>query len=323
MWTGSVRKKPKEASRESQEHIEELLTAADADKGSDTTKLVTYDPLKRYLLEISKYGRLSREEEKQLALKYRDHGDREAAYQLITSNLRLVVQIAMIYRKVYQNILDLIQEGNIGLMQAVKRFDPDRGTRLTTYAAWWIKAYILKFLLDNARMVKIGTTNTRRKILMNLNREKRELKSKGITPTTRLLAQNLGVDEDEILEVEKGMAGGDISLDAPVSDGDLSYGDTIQRMEAGVDEIIAQGEFRKLLEKKFAEFSENISERDKVILNQRLIAEEPLTLQQIADLYSVTREAIRVAEKRLVANLKAFMAESLKDVQEIRVGSSS
>jgi RNA polymerase sigma-32 factor len=301
-----------------------LLELKDEDLEPSSTRIAPYDPLRRYLLEIRKFGALSREEERVLASRYRETGDREAAYRLVTSNLKLVVKIAMIYQKVYQNLLDLIQEGNIGLLQAVRRFDPDRGTRLSTYAAWWIKAYILKFLLDNARLVKIGTTNTRRKILRNLNREKRELESKGITPTTQLLAENLGVDEAEILEVERGMSGADISLDAPIGgdDGNMRYADAIHRMEDSIDEKIAAGEFRDMLERKFEEFAETISERERIILNQRLIAEEPRTLQQIADLYGITREAVRVAEKRLIVKLKAFMLDSFKDVREIQVGST-
>jgi RNA polymerase sigma-32 factor len=283
----------------------------------DSTELARYDPLKRYLLEISRFAPLTREEEHRMALLYQE-GDREAAYRLVTSNLKLVVKIAMIYQKVYRNILDLIQEGNIGLIQAVKRFDPFRGTRLPTYAAWWIKAYIIKFLLDNSRMVKIGTTNTRRKILMNLNREKRELESKGITPTPQLLARNLGVEESEIIAVEQGMSGPDISLDAPVKgDSDLRIVDTLNLVEESVDEKIARGEFRDLIQGKFAEFERTLSERERVILNNRLIAESPQTLQQIADLYGVSREAIRVAEKKLIAKLKKYMTDSFKDVREI------
>jgi len=164
----------------------------------ESTDITRYDPLKRYLAEISRFTPLSREEEHRLAIDYQKTGDREIAYHLVTSNLKLVVKIAMIYHKVYRNLLDLIQEGNLGLIQAVKRFDPYRGTRLPTYAAWWIKAFILKFLLDNTRMVKIGTTNARRKILMNLNKEKRELEAKGIqtiaigdAKTVRELAANM------------------------------------------------------------------------------------------------------------------------------------
>ncbi len=292
---------------------------------SDSTEIVRYDPLRRYLAEISKFSPLDREEEHRLAVLYHKTGDREAAYRLITSNLKLVVKIAMIYQKVYRNLLDLIQEGNLGLIQAVKRFDPHRGTRLPTYAAWWIKAYILKFLLDNARMVKIGTTNTRRKILMNLNREKRELEAKGIVPTSKLLAENLGVDEQELLEVEQGMAGADVSLDAPIGDdgADTRYIDTFRLMEQSVDEKIAQGEFRELLEKKFAEFSQTLSERENVILTRRLIADKPETLQQIADRYGISREAVRVAEKKLVSKLKKYMIESFGDVREIEIHLSS
>ncbi len=284
-----------------------------------STEITRYDPLRRYLAEISKFKLLSRDEEHHLAVHYRETGDRETAYRLVTSNLKLVVKIAMIYHKVYRNLLDLIQEGNLGLIQAVRRFDPDRGTRLPTYAAWWIKAYILKFLLDNTRMVKIGTTNARRKILMNLNKEKRELEAKGIVPTSKLLAENLGVDEEELREVEQGMAAPDVSLDAPLGneEGGTHYIDTLHLMEQSVDEKIAHGEFRELLEKRFAEFSETLSERERVILTQRLIADEPATLQQIADRYAISREAVRVAEKKLINKLKKYMVESFGDVREI------
>jgi RNA polymerase sigma-32 factor len=284
-----------------------------------STEIAPYDPLRRYLAEISRFVPLSRDEEHKLAVQYRETDDRETAYRLVTSNLKLVVKIAMIYHKVYRNLLDLIQEGNLGLIQAVRRFDPFRGTRLPTYAAWWIKAYILKFLLDNARMVKIGTTNTRRKILMNLNREKRELEAKGIAPTSKLLAENLGVDEQELREVEQGMTGQDISLDAPLSNenSDTHYIDTLRLMEQSIDEKIAQGEFRDLLEKRFADFAKTLSERERVILTRRLIADEPETLQQLADQYGISREAIRVAEKKLIAKLKKYMIESFGDVREI------
>ena len=284
-----------------------------------STEITRYDPLRKYLAEISRFSPLSRDEEHKLAVQYHETGDREAAYRLVTSNLKLVVKIAMIYHKVYRNLLDLIQEGNLGLLQAVKRFDPDRGTRLPTYAAWWIKAYILKFLLDNSRMVKIGTTNVRRKILMNLNREKRELEAKGIVPTSKLLAENLGVDEEELQNVAQGMSGPDVSLDAPVGDenGDKHYIDTLHLMEESVDEKIAHGEFREMLEKKFADFSATLSDREREILRRRLIAEQPETLQQIADRYGISREAVRVAEKKLVSKLKKYMIESFGDVSEI------
>lgn len=292
----------------------------------ESTEITRYDPLRRYLAEISHFTPLSREEEHRLAVDYHEKEDRETAYRLVTANLKLVVKIAMIYHKVYRNLLDLIQEGNLGLIQAVKRFDPDRGTRLPTYAAWWIKAFILKFLLDNTRMVKIGTTNVRRKILMNLNKEKRELEAKGIVPTSKLLAENLGVAEKEVKEVEQGMSGPDISLDAPLGnneDGDIHYIDTLHQMEQSVDDKIAQGEFRDLLERRFAEFANTLSERERMILNKRLIADDPETLQQIADCYEISREAVRVAEKKLIAKLKKYMVDSFGDVKEIEIHLSS
>jgi len=293
--------------------------------GSASTEIAPFDPLRRYLAEISRFAPLSRDEEHKLAVEYRETEDRETAYRLVTSNLKLVVKIAMIYHKVYRNLLDLIQEGNLGLIQAVRRFDPYRGTRLPTYAAWWIKAYILKFLLDNTRMVKIGTTNTRRKILMNLNKEKRELEAKGIEPTSKMLAENLGVDEAELMAVEQGMSGQDISLDAPLSDenSDTRYIDTLRLMEQSVDDKIAHGEFRELLEKKFAAFAETLSERERMILTRRLIADEPETLQELADQYRISREAIRVAEKKLIAKLKRYMIESFGDIGEIEFHLSS
>ncbi len=306
-----------ETEEEPKHEIAGLLELKDEDLQAD--KLAPYDPLRRYLYEISRFQVLSREEEHELAVRYYEHGDREAAYRLITSNLKLVVKIAMIYRKVYRNLMDLIQEGNVGLLQALKRFDPYRGTRLPTYAAWWIKAYVIKFLLDNTRLVKIGTTNERRKILMNLNREKRELEARGITPTTQLLAQNLGVEEADILDVEKGMAAPEVSLDAPVGseESGLRYADTLQALEENVDDKIAKGEFREMLQDKFAEFEETLSERERIILKQRLIAESPETLQQIADRYGISREAVRVAEKKLTKKLKKYMSESFGDVLNV------
>ncbi len=168
--------------------VEEVEESSDP---ADRMRLIRYDPLRHYLLEISKYEPLSQDEEQRLARLLRDHQDRDAARRLVTSNLKLVVQVAFLYNKVYSNLMDLIQEGNVGLLQAVKKFDPDRGTRLSTYATWWIKAYIIKFILDNFRIVRVGTTNDRRKVLMNLRKEKRKLEAQGITASPQLIAKAL------------------------------------------------------------------------------------------------------------------------------------
>ena len=280
--------------------------------------LVRYDPVRHYLLEISKYQPLTRGEEQHLARLYRDRQDREAARRLVTSNLKLVVKIAFLYNKVYANLMDLIQEGNLGLLQAVRKFDPDRGTRLPTYASWWIKAYIIKFILDNFRIVRVGTTNDRRKLLMNLRKEKQRLEAEGIAPTPRLIAKNLNVSEGDVIDVENSIRAHDLSLDATTSsDSNLYYLETLASTEDLIDEKLAAGELKDLIESKFAQFAEGLGERERVILLQRLIAEEPLTLQAIADRYGVTREAIRVSEKKLVEKVKDYMKEALQGVPEV------
>ncbi len=298
------------------EHEEPQISLEDDER----IELVRYDPVRHYLLEISKYQPLTAGEEQRLARLYRDSQDREAARRLVTSNLKLVVKIAFLYNKVYSNLMDLIQEGNLGLLQAVRKFDPDRGTRLSTYASWWIKAYIIKFILDNFRIVRVGTTNDRRKLLMNLRKEKQRLEAQGIAPTPRLIAHNLNVSEGDVIDVENSIRAHDLSLDAPTSgDSDLYYLETLATAEDLIDEKLAAGELKDLIESKFAQFSEGLGERDRVILRQRLIAEEPLTLQAIADRYGVTREAIRVSEKKLVARVKDYMKEALKGVPELDI----
>ena len=289
------------------------------DSKDDALKHSPYNPLRCYLYEISKFSPLSREEEHELATHYHKTGNRDSAIRLISSNLKLVVKIAMAYRKGNVNLMDSIQEGNIGLLHALKRFDPLRGTRLTTYAGWWIRAYIIKFLRDDTSLIRIGTTNARRKILVNLNREKGELEAKGIVPTTWLLARNLGVKEAEILDVEIGMAGFGISLDAPIGEEGtgMRVEDRLGTTEMRIDDQIAQSEFRDLLKSKFADFEQTLSEREREILTRRLIADDPETLQQIADRYGISREAVRVAEKKLIAKLKKYMIESFGDVREI------
>ena len=277
--------------------------------------LVRYDPVRHYLLEISKYQPLTRGEEQHLARLYRDSQDKEAARRLVTSNLKLVVKIAFLYNKVYANLMDIIQEGNLGLLQAVRKFDPDRGTRLSTYASWWIKAYIIKFILENFRIVRVGTTNDRRKLLMNLRQEKQRLEAQGIAPTPKLIAHNMNVSEGDVIDVENSIRAHDLSLDATTSsDSDLYYLETLASTEDLIDEKLAAGELKDLIESKFAQFAEGLGERDRVILQQRLIAEEPLTLQAIADRYGVTREAIRVSEKKLVGKVKNYMKEALQGV---------
>jgi RNA polymerase sigma-32 factor len=215
--------------------------------------------------------------------------------------------------------MDLVQEGNIGLIQAVKKFDPDRGTRLPTYASWWIKAYIIKFILDNFRMVRVGTTNDRRKVLLNLRKEKQRLEAQGIAASSHLLAEALNVSEEDVIAVEASIQSYDLSLDQKISDDSgASFLDTMASTEELIDEKLASGELKDLIESKFKTFADTLSEKERMILQKRLIAEEPLTLQAIADLFGVTREAIRVSEKKLIDKIKNYMKEAFKGLKEVR-----
>jgi RNA polymerase sigma-32 factor len=291
----------------------------DSQDSADRMQLIRYDPLRHYLLEISKYEPLNQDEERRLARLLRDHQDRDAARKLVTSNLKLVVKVAFLYNKVYANLMDLIQEGNVGLLQAVRKFDPDRGTRLSTYATWWIKAYIIKFILDNFRIVRVGTTNDRRKVLMNLRKEKRKLEAQGIAASPQLIAQALDVSEEDVIAVENSIQSYDLSLDQKVADdSESSYLESLASTEQLIDERLAAGELKEFVETKLSEFSNGLSEKEQIILQQRLLAEEPLTLQAIADKYGVTREAIRVSEKRLVEKIKTYMKEALSDIRDVR-----
>ena len=179
--------------------------------------LAPVDPFRRYLQEIARYPPLDREEELELARRYRETGDRAALFRLVTANLMLVVRIALSFRRAARNLLDLVQEGNLGLLKAIERFDPDIGARLATYAGWWIRAYMVKFLLDNVRMVRVGTTNARRKLLRNLHREHQRLEAEGYDVGPRLLAEHFGVSVEDVRDVQQALQSRDVSLDEPLS----------------------------------------------------------------------------------------------------------
>ena len=274
--------------------------------------LVRLDPLARYLAEVRRYPPLDRDEEIRLARSFRSTRDPETAQRLITSNLSLVVKIARLFRRAVVNVLDLIQEGNVGLLHALDRFDPEVGVKFSTYASWWIKAYILKYLLDNTRLVRVGTTNARRKLLYNLNREKRRLEAAGFTAGPKLLAERFGVSERDVVDVEQSLRGGDLALDAPVGeDGATTRGDLLASEEPSVEDEVARQELKDLLDAKLAVFRAGLSEKEAAILDARLLADTPATLQEIGDRYKITREAVRQAEKRLTDRLRAYLTAEL------------
>lgn len=290
-------------------------------KKKQEQSLVVLDPLQSYINKVKLYPELTSEEEFALAVKYRNEGDSEAAYKLVTANLMLVVKIAMKFKREFQNLLDLVQEGNVGLMQAVKKFDPIRGVRLPAYASWWIRAYILKYILDNWRLVKVGTTNVRRKLLYNLQKEKDKLLTAGFSPTPKLLAAHFDVSPEEIIDVDMSLGASDVSLDAPIGEGSNStLQDILDDNGVSVEEEVLRKHLYADLRESISSFQVSLKESDKDILQNRIMAVKPDTLQDIADRFGVTKEAIRQAEKRLLDRLKDFIKNKYPDIVNVGEG---
>ena len=279
--------------------------------------LVPRDPFYAYLQEVRKYPALTEEEEKELAIRYKETGDLESAYKLTTANLMLVIKIAMTFKREWQNLMDLIQEGNVGLMKAVKNFDPFRGVRLSAYATWWIKSYILKHILDNWRLVRVGTTNARRKLLFNLKREKEKLEREGFDPTTKLLAERFGVDETEVIEVSASIGAMDVSIDTPVRpDSPMTPAQTLSQDGQSVEENVQLKQFRQILNEHIENFKVGLNPNEMGILNKRILSEDPLSLQEIGDRRGVTREAVRQAEQRLLKKFKTYIEEKMPEAAD-------
>ena len=259
----------------------------------------SFDPLKQYLTEISRHPLLSREEERRLAEKVHRYKDKEAARHLILSNLKLVVKIALGYYNTYQNVRDLIQEGNIGLMQAVIKYNPYKGTKFSTYASFWIRAYMLKYIRNNWSLVKIGTTESQKKLFYGLEKEKRRLEAKGILPVPQLLASNLDVKQEELEEMEKRLVMTDISLDQPAyAEGEETMMDMVKADE-NIEEMVEEREKKKIAARRIAEFKEMLNERELYIFDHRIMTDEPKTLQEIGDHFKISRERARQIEKTL------------------------
>ena len=276
--------------------------------------LVPRDPFYAYLQEVRKYPALTEEEEKELAIRYKETGDLESAYKLTTANLMLVIKIAMTFKREWQNLMDLIQEGNVGLMKAVKNFDPFRGVRLSAYATWWIKSYILKHILDNWRLVRVGTTNARRKLLFNLKKEKEKLEREGFDPTTKLLAERFGVEETEVIDVSASIGAMDVSIDTPVRpDSPMTPAQTLSQDGQSVEENVQLKQFRQILNEHIENFKVGLNPNEMEILNKRILSEDPLSLQEIGDRRGVTREAVRQAEQRLLKKFKTYIEEKMPE----------
>lgn len=284
------------------------------------TGLARLDPLQAYMREVQQHPLLTPDEEKRLAVDYEKTGNVQAAAKLVTSNLRLVVKLAYEYRRAYRNMMDLIQEGNIGLMQAVKRYDPYRGVKLSSYAAWWIRAYMLRYILNNHRMVKIGTTQAQRKLFFNLAKEKARLTAMGIEPTHDEIAKSLNVEEKDVVEMDRRLARGDASLDTPVSEADgrsTTRIDLLPSASIGPEGATETAELSMLVREKLEEFRQTLAGKDITIFDKRLVAEDPVTLQQLGDEFGVSRERVRQLEARLRNRVGAFLKEALGDAVEV------
>jgi RNA polymerase sigma-32 factor len=286
--------------------------------------LVRYDPLRAYMAEVARHPVLTREEEHALAVRYRETGDVDAAYKLVAANLRLVVKIAHEYRRTAFQLLDLVQEGNMGLMQAVKKYDPWKGVKLSSYAAWWIRAYIIRFVMENWRMVKLGTTQAQRKLFFNLGKEREKLLARGIEPTPRLLAKNLEVEVKDVEEMTARMASEDLSLDAPLrGDEDASHQSRLDRVAAvdaaPPDERMGDEQLRRLFREKLETFTRTVTdEKERFILERRLLppdGEAPLTLQEIGDRFRLTRERARQIEAKLTGRLREYLRAEIPDFE--------
>ncbi|MCI0571782.1 MAG: RNA polymerase factor sigma-32 [Myxococcaceae bacterium] len=273
------------------------------------------EPLQAYMAEVSRHPLLTREEEHALAVRLRETGDVQAAYRLVASNLRLVVKLAHEYHRNPLSLLDLIQEGNIGLMQAVKKYDPYRGVKLSSYAAWWIRAYILRYIMDNWKVVKLGTTEAQRKLFFKLRQEQERLLAQGFEASPRLLAERLNVTEQDVVEMDQRLGHDELSLDAPLSDdSNATRADRLLPSSAQpVDERLGQEELKALFREKLQGFTQSLGEKERYIFEKRLMADEPLTLQDIGTHFGVSRERARQLEAALIGRMREYMRERIPD----------
>jgi RNA polymerase sigma-32 factor len=280
-------------------------------------ELVPVDPLSRYLADLRRFPLLSREEESEIARRYYKYRNPEDAYRLVTANLRLVVKIANEFARASRNLLDLIQEGNVGLMEAVKNFDPYRGIRFPSYAVWWVRAYLYRYLINNWRLVKIGTTQAQRKLFFNLRKESERLEAEGFAPQPKLLAQRMGVKESEVREMQERMAQSEVSLDAPAGpEDDTRLGDAIPDTEWNPEEVTAREEWRNFAHDKVEQFAASLKDKELEIFRTRLMAEEPPTLQEVGARFGISRERVRQIESRLKRRLKEFIKNQAADIDQ-------
>ncbi len=274
------------------------------------------DLLSSYLAEVRRHPLLDPEEEHKLAVRYAETGDPMAAQRLVTANLRLVVKLAFQYHRQWSNVLDLIQEGNVGLVEALSRYDPYRGIRFSSYAQYWIRAMILRFLMDNYRLVRLGSTRHGRKLFFQLQKERERLMREGVAPSTRALAEALDVPEEEVVNVERHLSAPALSLHSPVGSAEGRPLSEIVQDEDHQDPeaAFASGELGGVVQEKLAAFAETLTdERERAIWERRLVAADPASLSDLGDAFGVSKERIRQVESRIKRRLKEFLIDEMGD----------
>lgn len=274
------------------------------------------DPvLSAYIKEIQKYPLLTKEEEHALAVDYYENKTKESLQKLVTHNLRFVVKVAYEYIHYRLKLLDLIQEGNVGLLKAVQDFNPYKDVRLTTYAVWWIKSYIQDYLLKNYSLVKLGTTQAQKKLFYRLRKEQKELEKMGMRPNdVKLLASRLDVKEKEVEEMDQRLGGADLSLNSPMdNEGKSDHLSMLSDPHEGVDEEMGDAEQKELFKIILDQFAKTLEGRDRIIFEKRLISENPMTLLEIGEKYGVTKERARQLEEQIKDRLKKYVAAHYPD----------
>ena len=291
----------------------------------DIASVPTSDPLKQYLRDVQRYPLLSAEDEFKYATQLKETGDITAAKTLVSANLRLVVKIAFEYRSFYSNLLDLIQEGNVGLMKAVSKFDPSKGARLGYYSSWWIRSYILKYIIDNFRLVKLGTTSAQKKLFYHLVREKERLEAQGMLAGPKLLAEKLDVREKDVVEMQQRLlsGGSEMPLDARMGDDDKrTFMEGLESQDEQIDDQLERTQLTDILTEQLPAFEKLLNDKERKILRDRLLSEEPKTLQEVADQYGLTRERARQIESKVLEKLRNFLKPTLHP-EAHRVNSAS
>lgn len=296
------------------------VTSAEVDSANENPRNLptASDPLAIYLKEINRYPVISREAERELAIKVRDNQDIEAAQALVRANLRFVVKIAFQYAKYGAKVLDLIQEGNLGLLRAVREFDPYKDTRLSTYAVWWIRSYMQEFLLRNWSIVRIGTTKAQKKLFYRLKKEQDKLEREGLSPMPKAIAHNLGVSEDDVEMMQNRMSGKDSSLNQSrknsQGEDSPSWASQISDDHPSASAELEKNEQATMFKKALSEFVLKLDEREKDIFENRLMSESPETLISIGERYGFSKERARQLEERIKDKLKEFLSEHYPDI---------